>query len=118
MKIKKYKIGDKVYIQKPLVLGQLQQLLTLLSDIKIDTPTPMGIVASLGEKLHTALAIVLCEEGQSLKDKDVEKLAEELKDAVDIETVLEIIEDFFAFNKLNLISQKITNIVSLITQNK
>jgi len=37
-KEKKYRIADKTYIQRPLVLGQIQQLLGLLKDVSESIP--------------------------------------------------------------------------------
>lgn len=111
-----YDIGGKKYIQKPLVLGQLQQLLKLLEGIKIDTPTPMGIVTALGEKLHKALAIVLIPDGVSVKDKDIEALADELAFEADIDVAVKVIEDFFACNNLGLLLQRVAKVIEGIAE--
>ena len=59
-----YQIGDKAYIQKPLVWGQVRQLNEQLKGISINQA--MGIpdlISGVGDKLCKILAIVLIEVG-------------------------------------------------------
>ena len=107
MLVKRYQINEKVYVQKPLVLGQLQQLLQEIGEIKIESPSIVGLISALGEKLHKILAIILVEEGKSVKEKEIDILAEELKESITVEQAMEIIEDFLLFNRLSLILEKI-----------
>lgn len=64
----KYIIDGKTYIQKPLVLGQIRQLIGHLKGLEIKPGSSgVGIVFELGDQLPAALAIVLVEEGKSPK---------------------------------------------------
>jgi len=98
---KKYDIGGKSYVQKPLVLGQLRQLLAALKGVTIPTNVDsMGLVDALNDHLPAALAIVLIPEGFSPRDKDIEALAAEIEFAITPEQIFEVVEDFFVCNPL------------------
>ena len=67
-----YEIGGKKYIQKPLVLGQIDQLIEFMQGIRLPVEiSASSIIFVLGGKLSKAIAIILCEAGKHLKDKDV-----------------------------------------------
>jgi hypothetical protein len=99
----KYQIGDKVYLQKPLVLGQIDQLMDLLEGTQIPkSSNPWMIKKALGEKIYVAMAIVLVEEGKSPK-RDLEELqknADEIRWSIDHLTSIGVIEDFFECNPI------------------
>lgn len=93
----KYTIGSKTYVQKPLVLGQIRQLAKYLRGLSLPkSRNVFEIVETLGDQLPIAFAIVLTEENGSVKDKDLEKIAEEIDFLIDWETTVKVIEDFFA----------------------
>ena len=97
----KYQIGDKTYIQKTLVLGQIEQLMNLLDGLTLPAQfTPAGVIAAIGERLYPALAVVLTEEGQPLSGKDLSALGEAIKWAIEPETAVEVIADFFDCNPI------------------
>lgn len=99
----KYKIGGKIYFQRPLVLGQINQLMEVLGGM----PMPVAangpeLLLRLGAKgLPRAIAIVLCEEDHALKDKDLDALATDIGFAIDPETTLKVINDFFDCNPIS-----------------
>ena len=67
---KSYKIGDKTWTQRPLVLGQIQQLLTVIKGMSI----PLGagvlqLIEAVGDRIPVALAIVLVEEGRTVAER-------------------------------------------------
>jgi len=98
-----YIIGDKKYFQKPLVLGQVQQLIAFIKSKEIQIPsilTPWSVIESFGDSLSEAVAIALREENRHLKDKDVEALAQEIKFSIEPETALKVVEDFFDCNPI------------------
>jgi hypothetical protein len=73
----RYEIDGKIYIQRPLVLGQTSQMIETFADINIPSDVDtIGIIKLLGDKLPDALAVVLREENIALKDKDISTLAE------------------------------------------
>jgi len=103
-----YQIDNKTYVQKPLVLGQIEQLSTLLNGLEIKTDMqPEDIISVLKEKIPQALAIVLCEKGEKLKDKDIESFAKELKFAIDLDLTMDVITDFFECNPIVSLLKKL-----------
>ena len=104
----KYTIGEKTYVQKTLVLGQIRQLTEHLKGFSL----PKGrnifeIVQALGDRMPIALAIVLTEEGGLLKDKDLDKIAGEIEFSIDIETTTKVIEDFFELTPILSIFERL-----------
>lgn len=115
MEEKTYQIGDKAYIQRPLVLGQIAQLLDLMQGTAIPVDAgALGLMAALGDKFPQALAVVLTEEGCSPRDKDIPALGCELAFAVTPEQTMEIIEHFFALNPLSSWLQSAGKLVAKI----
>ena len=108
MEEKRYEIGGKIYIQRPLVLGQVQQLLVMVEGTQIPADANMfGIVTAVGDKLFLALAIVLTEEGKSPRDKDFPALADEIEFSILPEQTITVIEDFFDCNPLFSILERV-----------
>ena len=113
--MRQYKIGDKIYIQRPLVIGQVKQLLAELQGIVIPSNVDViDLVAAIGDRLPDALAVILTPDGMSPKDKNLKELSEELAFSITIEKALEVVEDFFdlnpvssLFERLNLAIEKI-----------
>ena len=136
----KYKIGDKMYYQKPLVLGQIKQLEEFLKDFIIPGNFSVTTLMSmLGNKFPYALAVVLIEEGKSLSDRfrlsnsplagvgnfGYEPIPEIMNQiALDIainnnlETSVKVIEDFFVCNPTASIFQKLSGIISALGINQ
>jgi len=115
---KKYPVGEKTYIQRPLVLGQVEQLIEHLKGLKFPkTFDLVGIQESLGEKIYLALAIILVEEGKSPKRTldELETIADEIHWTIRPETVLGVVEDFFELTPLASILQKLSGVMLNIT---
>ena len=105
----KYEIGDKILIQRPLVLGQLRQLLAVLDGITLPADlNTRSLVEALGDQLPRALAVVLTEQGKSPKDKDIDTLAEEIDYGMSLEQIVQAVEDFFVCNPLSSLLDKLT----------
>jgi len=107
-----YEIAGKKYIQRKLVLGQVKQVIGLLEGVSFrpeDTVTE--IMAKLNKKLPIAIAIVLTEEGKTLRGKVIESLAEELEFEIDIETSIRVIEDFFDCNPIASLVDQMTGTI-------
>lgn len=101
MEEKKYEIGGRTFVQRTLVLGQWKQLLDLMKSVEI--PVDAGAVAvarSLGPNLPRVLAIVLTEDGKSIRDKDLGALSDELMDLITPAMVIDIVDDFFVCNPI------------------
>lgn len=101
MEIKKYEIGDKIFIQKPLVLGQWREIGDILKEIAIPRDiNPISLITSLGNKLFAVLAVILTEEGRSPRGKDIPQLAEEMEYGITPKTAIEALADFFECNPI------------------
>ena len=100
---KKYDIGGKTYIQRPLVWGQILQILDILKRVTIPVGlNALSLVIALREHLSAALAVVLTPEGAILQAKDLAALAAEIEFAITPEQIFEVVEDFFVCNPLPL----------------
>jgi len=96
-----YEIDGKKYSQKPLVLGQVQQLIKFLRGKKLpEILNPFQIIELLGDDLAEGIAIVLGEENRHLKDKDVSALTKEIQFSIKPGMALKVIEDFFDCNPI------------------
>jgi hypothetical protein len=123
-KIRRYTIGGKAYVQKPLVLGQFRQLLDLLKGTSIPANAGVvGVIVALGDKVPVALAIVLVEDGKSsdeeekyLKERDIEALAAGVEFAITPGMVLEVIDDFLACNPLSSHLEKVAGMMGWIAR--
>jgi len=101
--MQKYEVAGKTYIQKPLVLGQIKQLIGALGNIDIPISAAgdldaAWLLAVLGDRLPHALAVILIEEGMPLPEKDLDALAAQIEASFDIETTVRVVEDFFDCN--------------------
>jgi hypothetical protein len=113
-----YVIGGKKYTQQKLVLGQVQQLLTLVKGKNIPADfSPFKVIESLGDDLCEGIAIILREHGQPLKDKDPKVLAKEIQFAIDPETAFRVVEDFFACNPIAPMFQGLAGQINRIAEN-
>ena len=107
-----YAIGESIYEQRPIVLGQMKRLLPIVSSIRIDSLDLQGLVASIGDQLPAALAIVLVDvhEAENIREAmRPDRLAEredELVWGLTPELAVRVIEDFFACNPISSISEK------------
>ena len=123
MEKKEYQLGGKIYVQKPLVLGQMMALLPLIEKIEVgEKPDPMAIAKSLGPKLNQALGIVILE--KDIDEPEPEKIkaamerlderADEIFYRIEPEQVLEVAGDFFAFNRVSSIIEKLAQMMAKI----
>jgi hypothetical protein len=120
-----YQIGDKTYIQKPLVLGQIRQLTNLLQGVTIPgNATPLTLVGILDDKLPMAIAIVIIpplprgdERGvmDALKNKDIESLSSQIEFEISPETTLQVIENFFVCNPIASLLERLTGTIKNIS---
>ena len=106
-----YEIGGRKYVQKPLVLGQWKQLLTTIKFPEGGAMTVQTITGMIGESMDTAIAIMICEEGKSLKEKNIDELAEAIRYELDMDTSMQIVEDFFLLNDLTSLVTRVAGIM-------
>jgi hypothetical protein len=111
-----YEIDGKKYIQRRLVLAQVKQISKLFNNLSLPADGNMlGIVTALGDKLGTALAIVLIPADtplgtpeairNALQKKDLDKLELDMNYAVDTDMqalAVKVVEDFLECNPLSL----------------
>jgi hypothetical protein len=118
MNQKTYELNGVKYIQRPIVLAQFRALLPILEGIEIREESGAGEIANtLGEKLPKALAIVLIEEGLDVRDAlgKLDDRAKQLECRIGLEETLGAIEDFFAFNRVSSVLEKLTGIMRSVT---
>jgi hypothetical protein len=111
-----YTINAKIFEQKPLVWGQIRQLVTILKGVEFRSGlTAAELIEILGDKIPSLLAVVLTEKGSSMKDKDIEKLATEFEFSLELDNVLQVVEDFFDCNPTASYLNKISSLVGKMT---
>jgi hypothetical protein len=102
----KYEIGGRIFYQKPLVLGQVKQLIAVIKGLVLPYDlTVASMVLALGDKTPQALAILMVEDGVLLKNKKTDEIQELLEDNLTIEQTIKVIEDFFDCNPIVSISE-------------
>ncbi len=112
-----YRIGDKTYVQRTLVLGQIEQLSGIIEGLEITGDMKAeDILLALKDRVGDALGIILCEKGQKLIDKDLEAFARELRFAVEPEQIVEVIADFFDCNPIVSVFEKLLGGAGRITE--
>lgn len=108
-----YEINGKTYFQRPLVLGQIKQLFGVLKGVEI--AQDMGIkeiMRLLGDRLPDAIAVVLTEKGTKIKDKDLQALADEMREFMDIGTATEVFDHLLSLNPIASVIEKLTGIMT------
>lgn len=107
---KKYDCGGKTYVQRPLVWGQWMQLMDVLKDIQLpNVIEPAVLINVLKDRLMPLLAIVLTEEGQPVKGKDLSALADELSFVLTPDQIFDVVSDFFDINPMHSLLEKLKN---------
>lgn len=115
---KEYDIDGRAFVQRPLVLGQLQQLLRVLNGIAVPEQLTLAtLLDALGGRLYTAIAVAITEKDCSPRDKNIEELAAELEWKLDADTLLEIVDDFFALNPISSLLEKIGKLIGGLNRN-
>lgn len=113
---REYVFNGTTYIQRPLVLGQVRQLVNLLEGTSFRRDGGVqAIIDALGDKIGHALAIVLTEKGKSPRDKDLDNLAGELEYDMTPEDLLQVIDDFFCLNPVSSLFERMTATMQNVT---
>lgn len=111
----KYNIGDVIYYQKPLVIGQINQLVVIFKDVNFpENLNPISIVTALGDKIPLVIAVLLHEKEGKLKDKDINELAGKIAFDLSPEVTLEVVSDFFDCNPISLLLERATAVAEKI----
>jgi hypothetical protein len=112
----KYEIDGTVYTQRPLVLGQIGQVVDALRDFTMPArANGVDLVMMLGDKLPGLLAIVLGIEGVPMQNKDIAALTEELRYSVPTETAIKMVDDFFVCNPIASLAEKMSGWMEILT---
>lgn len=117
MESKEYDLGGKKYIQRPIMFGQLRELIPLLEGSKFeDDLNPLELVRVLGNRIHKALAVVLVEEGMELREAldNIHDRARDIECRITPEQVVEVIEDFFACNRASSVIGRLREAIAKI----
>lgn len=112
-----YTIGARTFEQRPLVLGQLRQLMGIMEGLKLDPQArAVELVSLLGDRLPLALAVVLSEEKTFPGDKNLQTLAREIEFSIDPQTTIQVIQDFFECNPISSWLEKLTEAVVAVSR--
>ena len=115
-----YEIGDRPFIQRPLVLGQVEQLLEALKGARfpLDSDNRAGMIIALADRLPAVMAVVLTPLGQKdeLEAKDLAGIAGHLARTCDLKLATEVVEDFFALTPVFSIYERIAALMSKKSQ--
>lgn len=96
-----YTIGDSVYTQKKMTLGQVKQLNRLFGTVELPSNfTAITMFTSFSGKLSEFMGIVLCKKGSMLKDKVYQDLVDKLDEDADLDVGFEVVQDFFVCNPI------------------
>ncbi len=113
-----YMIGGEKFIQRPLVNGQIRQLMKIIEGMVIPKSfDPVLIMSAFGEQLSNAMAIVLREANavesksekeikQYLRSRDIAALSADIEWSIAPETAVQVIEDFFDCNPIASLLEK------------
>lgn len=113
--VKRYRIGGRLYEQRPLVLAEFGQLCGVLQGMTLPTSAAdVGGLLAMGDQLVLALAVVLRPKRPwplsllyTPRRKNLAKLAERLAVDIDAATVQEVVKDFFTCNPVASISDQL-----------
>jgi len=112
MQESKYTIGDIVYFQRPLLVGQIIPLLDALKGLTFESLDIMEIIYTLGPRLNSVISVVLIPEGVNAKEKKLAEMTEHFDNYLDVMTAIQIVSDFFAFSPPSLILKEIHHLTN------
>ena len=108
-----YRLGNRIFVQRPLVLGQLKQLSELLEDINLtevfsgDKFSVEKFLKILGKRLPKFIAIVLREPDKPLREKNLKEIEELVEEEWTLEQALQVVRDFFVCNNPSSLIEKL-----------
>lgn len=115
MEQRKYNINGVIYIQRPLVLGQISQMVSVIEGLSFTSLEPLGILLALEDRITRAMAIVLTPEGTKIIDKDIDELADTLFECP-FDTTLEVVADFFVCNPTASLLEKLAGTIRKVAE--
>lgn len=114
---KRYDINGTTYVQRPLVLGQLGQLIAVLKDVSFAGNDILNIVAGIGDRLPIAIAIVLVPDGVALKDKNFQSATDDAM-MLDLEASIRIVNDFFECNPVQSLLHNLNGVAQAMSESR
>lgn len=115
--VKTYEIGGKTYEQRLLVFGQWQQLNRIIEGVKMPAElSQRNLVVAFSDRLDQILAVILTEQGESARGKNLPELAELLAFEMSPEKVAEVIADFFDCNPIASVLNLVVGVIDKIQQ--
>lgn len=110
-----YEIGDRKFIQKPMVWGQVKQFQSLMKDIVWpDEFNVFTFMDLFSDQMPEFVAIVLQEVDVDLKNKNIESLKNEFEEFLDIATSIKVVEDFLDCNPIDSILKSLVGMIRKI----
>lgn len=109
-------IDGRQFVQRRLVLGQMEQLVDVMRDVKwpsFDNFNLLSFYEAIGGKLPVALAVVLVESGKDLREKDVDSLADDLRYSMPLDEGVRALKDFFVLNPTASIARSLGDMQSI-----
>lgn len=114
-----YRIGERTYHQRKLVLGQTEQLLALLKGVGFDGAAGIpGILMALGGRAADVFAVVLTRDGVPLADKDLEAEAAWLWEHMPVDLPGQVVADFFTCNPVHSVFDQWTALIVQLNTGK
>ena len=115
--VKHYVIGEQPFIQKKLCWGQVLQIIKEVENVDLPSDlSPRNLVNLFADKLPLLVAIALVPEGMKIQEKNLDELIEFFKWNLSPDQAMEIIEDFFDFNPIPLLLEKLGKGIEKMTQ--
>lgn len=108
-------IDGRALIQRRLVLAQMEQLVERLSGVEWPDFGNFNLPSfyeAIGPRLPVALAIVLTPEGQDPREKDLDKLADEIRYGLPIDEGIRALKDFFTLNPTASIAASLRDLLA------
>jgi hypothetical protein len=112
-----YPIGGNIYTQSKMKLGQVKQLNEMFGTLVLPTNfNAVSMFTVFGSRLAEFMSIVLCKKGTKLQDKDREELVKEFEEEGDVDTGMQVINDFLDCNPIASYFEKITEVFKKFSQ--
>lgn len=96
-----YEIGNTIYTQKKMTLGQVKMMNKLFGSIELPSNfNAVTMFTAFSGKLSEFMGIVLCKKGTALKDKNYQDVVDEFDENADLDMGFRVIQDFFVCNPI------------------
>lgn len=109
----RYEINGRAYTQRELVLGQLLELLGAVAGLAIVELSVAGVLAGVGDRLPSLLAIVLIPEGQGVEQRDLRQAEDDLRSAP-LSLLLRMVTDFFAVTRPSSLLSDLAGVIETV----